>query len=192
MTVTVWMTGLSGAGKSTLAVAVAEALVGKGQPARVLDGDALREGINADLGFDAAGRSESARRVCAIAALFAEMGTAACVAMISPHVRDRVQARKYHTGLGLAFVEVHVATPLEVCLGRDEKRIYERGRRGEIRDVAGLDFKYEVSERPDLVVRPDVEPIEGMVQAVLDAVRVAGGVDLWKDRRNSGVKEAFR
>ncbi len=109
----------------------------------------------------------------------------------SAGTRNRAQARKYHTGLGLAFVEVHVATPLKVCLGRDEKRIYERGRRGEIRDVAGLDFEYEVSERPDLVVRPDVEPIEGMVGAVLDAVRVASRVDLWKDLRNWGVKEAL-
>ena len=178
MAVTVWMTGLSGAGKSTLASAVAEALVGNGQSARVLDGDALRGGINADLGFDARGRSESARRMCAIASLFAEAGTVACVAMISPHVADRVRARECHAGLGLPFVEVHVATPLNVCLGRDEKRIYERGRRGEIRDVAGLDFAYEVSETPDVVVRPDLEPIEGMVEAVLDAVRAASGVEL--------------
>src|ERR671924_957442 len=112
---TVWFTGLSGSGKSTVAALVERALVAVGRPAYLLDGDNLRHGLNADLGFSAADRSENIRRVGEVARLFADAGVVALVPVISPYRTDRDRVRRIHADAGLRFVEVFVDTPLELC-----------------------------------------------------------------------------
>jgi bifunctional enzyme CysN/CysC len=151
---TVWFTGLSGSGKSTVAVEVERALVGAGRPAYLLDGDNLRHGLNADLGFSAADRAENIRRVGQVARLFADAGVVALVPVISPYRADRELAREIHADVGLPFIEVFVDTPLEVCESRDPKGLYAKARAGEITGFTGIDDPYEAPERPELRLTP--------------------------------------
>jgi len=152
---TVWFTGLSGSGKSTVAAAVERALVAAGRPAYLLDGDNLRHGLNADLGFSASDRTENIRRVGEVARLFADAGVVALVPVISPYRADRARARAIHDAAGLRFVEVFVDTPIEVCEARDPKGLYAKARAGEIVGFTGVDDPYEAPERPDLRLTPD-------------------------------------
>ncbi len=152
---TVWFTGLSGSGKSTVAAELERALVAAGRPAYLLDGDNLRHGLNADLGFSAADRSENIRRVGEVARLFADAGVVALVPVISPYRTDRDRARAIHEAVGVPFVEVFVDTPLEVCEARDPKGLYAKARAGEIKGFTGIDDPYEAPLRPDLRLTPD-------------------------------------
>jgi len=152
---TVWFTGLSGSGKSTVAAELERALVAAGRPAYLLDGDNLRHGLNADLGFSAADRSENIRRVGEVARLFADAGVVALVPVISPYRTDRDRARAIHEAVGVLFVEVFVDTPLEVCEARDPKGLYAKARAGEIKGFTGIDDPYEAPLRPDLRLTPD-------------------------------------
>jgi bifunctional enzyme CysN/CysC len=152
---TVWFTGLSGSGKSTVAAELERALVAAGRPAYLLDGDNLRHGLNADLGFSAADRSENIRRVGEVARLFADAGVVALVPVISPYRTDRDRARAIHEAAGVPFVEVFVDTPLEVCEARDPKGLYAKARAGEIKGFTGIDDPYEAPLRPDLRLTPD-------------------------------------
>ncbi|MGH9111135.1 MAG: adenylyl-sulfate kinase [Acidimicrobiales bacterium] len=151
---TVWFTGLSGSGKSTVAVALERALVAKGRSAYLLDGDNLRHGLNADLGFSTADRSENIRRVGEVARLFADAGVVALVPVISPYRAGRDRARALHDAVGLRFVEVFVDTPLDVCEARDPKGLYAKARAGEITGFTGVDDPYEAPEHPDLRLTP--------------------------------------
>jgi bifunctional enzyme CysN/CysC len=152
---TVWFTGLSGSGKSTVAAELERALVAAGRPAYLLDGDNLRHGLNADLGFTSADRSENIRRVGEVARLFADAGVVALVPVISPYRADRDRARAIHEAVGVPFVEVFVDTPLEVCEARDPKGLYAKARAGEIKGFTGIDDPYEAPLRPDLRLTPD-------------------------------------
>jgi len=149
---TVWLTGLSGSGKSTIGAELEEALVASGRSAYRLDGDNLRLGINADLGFGADDRTENVRRVGEIARLFADAGLVAIVPVISPYRADRDRVRSIHADAGLAFVEVFVDTPIEVCEARDPKGLYAKARAGEITGFTGVDDPYEPPLSPDLVI----------------------------------------
>jgi bifunctional enzyme CysN/CysC len=162
---TVWFTGLSGSGKSTVAAEVERLLVEAGRPAYLLDGDNLRHGLNADLGFSAADRSENIRRVGEVARLFADAGIVALAPVISPYRADRERARSIHAAVGLRFIEVWMNTPLEVCEARDAKGLYARARAGEITGFTGIDDPYEPPDEPDLTLTPeDGDPV---VQASL-------------------------
>ena len=152
---TVWFTGLSGSGKSTIANELERLLVAAGQPAYVLDGDNLRHGLNADLGFGAADRDENVRRVAEVARLFADAGLVALVPLISPYRQARERARQAHEVAGLSFVEVFVDTPIEICEARDPKGLYRKARAGEITGFTGIDDPYEPPANPELVLRPD-------------------------------------
>lgn len=152
---TVWFTGLSGSGKSTVAVEVERLLAGQGRGAYLLDGDNLRHGLNADLGFSAADRDENVRRVAEVARLVADAGLVALVPVISPYRRARQQARAMHAAADLQFVEVFVDTPLEVCEQRDPKGLYELARAGKITGFTGIDDPYEPPESAELVLRPE-------------------------------------
>jgi adenylyl-sulfate kinase len=150
----VWFTGLSGSGKSTVANAVAERLVEIGRPAYVLDGDNLRHGLNADLGFSAADRAENVRRVGEVARLMADAGLVVLVPVISPYRADRDRARSAHETAGLRFVEIFVDTPLELCEQRDPKGLYAKARAGELTGMTGVDDPYEPPLHADLVLTP--------------------------------------
>jgi bifunctional enzyme CysN/CysC len=158
---TVWLTGLSGSGKTAIAGELERLLIEAGRPAFLLDAELLRFGLNADLGFTAAGRSENVRRCGEVARLFAEAGTVAIVAVISPYAADRERARQLHEAAGLGFLEVFVDVPLEDCERRDAKGLYARARSGEIVGFTGVDDPYEAPASPELVLRPgDGSPAE--------------------------------
>ena len=164
---TVWLTGFSGSGKSTVAVALEQQLVTAGRPAYLLDGDNLRQGLNGDLGFDAASRNENVRRVGEVALMFADSGLVAIVPLISPYRADRDRVRARHAELGLRFVEVFVDTPLELCEQRDAKGLYAKARAGEITGFTGIDDPYEPPEHPELVLIPGPSPDEAAT-AIID------------------------
>jgi bifunctional enzyme CysN/CysC len=176
MGATVWFTGLPAAGKSTLASAVEERLVGEGRHAFLLDGDNLRHGLNGDLGFDEDARCENVRRTGHVASLLAESGTVALVSLVSPYVRDRQTAAELHESAGLAFVEVFVDAPLELCEQRDPKGLYARARAGEIEELTGVSAPYEIPPAPDLVLHSGEETVAAAVERVLEALaaRCAG------------------
>ena len=154
---TVWMTGLSGSGKSTIATAVEHSLVSSGRAAYMLDGDNLRHGLNANLGFSAEDRAENVRRVGEVAKVLADAGSIAIVSLVSPYAEDRDRVRAAHEEAGLPFHEVFVDTPLEECERRDPKGLYAKARAGEITDLTGVGSPYEAPERPELVPDADLE-----------------------------------
>jgi bifunctional enzyme CysN/CysC len=162
---TVWITGLPAAGKSTLAAALEERLIAMGRWAYLLDGDNLRHGISSDLGFDADDRKTQICRVGEIAALFADAGAVAIVALVSPFRAERCSVRERHARDGLHFVEVFVDTPVATCESRDPKGLYARARAGELQNFTGVDDPYEPPNPPDLRVT------EGMtVETAVDAL----------------------
>ncbi len=168
----VWLTGLSGAGKSTLAVAAELHLFRKGYQVRVLDGDNVRGGLNANLGFSPNDRAENIRRVGEVAALFADSGLIVLTAFISPYRSDRERAREA-TGRGdgaPGFHEVHVRAPLEVCEARDPKGLYRRARDGKIADFTGVSAPYEPPVRPELVIDTGDRSIKRSLRALTDYI----------------------
>jgi adenylyl-sulfate kinase len=145
---TVWLTGLSGSGKTTIATAAMRLIEAQGVPFVLLDGDALRQGLNSDLGFSDADRVEAVRRVAEMARLFNQNGTSVFVSMISPTWTMRETAR---TIIGVrAFKEVFVDTPLQICEARDVKGLYRRARAGLIPEFTGISAPYEPPLAPAL------------------------------------------
>lgn len=166
--VVIWLTGMSGAGKSTIARAFVDRLQTFALPLRatMLDGDALRTGLNSDLGFSEAERTENLRRVAHVAALFCKEGFIAVAATISPKPEHRENARRI-VGED-AFVEVFVDTPLEVCERRDPKGLYQRARRGEIKRFTGLGSPYYPPVNPDVVLRTQEFHVDDCVAQLID------------------------
>ncbi len=162
-----WLTGLSGAGKSTLAIELERRLFSKGYQVFVLDGDNVRNGLNANLGFSPEDRAENIRRVGEVAALFAEAGVLVITAFISPYRADRDRARQ---AAGDAFHEIYVAADLATCEGRDPKGLYRRARAGEIRDFTGVSAPYEPPSDPDLTVDTGELDVEAAVVRLVDYV----------------------
>jgi bifunctional enzyme CysN/CysC len=164
---TLLFTGLSGAGKSTLAAGVEEAFVRGGRPAFLLDGDNLRHGLNADLGFSDRDRTENVRRAGEVAAMFAEAGSLALIALICPFAEDRQLIRSLHEQAGLAFAEIFVDTSIEECERRDSKGLYARARAGQLPGFTGIDSAYEVPRNPELALGPDTGSLPERVSLVL-------------------------
>jgi bifunctional enzyme CysN/CysC len=152
-----WFTGLSGAGKSTLALALERELFAKGYTVYVLDGDNIRGGLNANLGFSPEDRAENIRRVGEVAALFADAGFLVISSFISPYRSDRDRAR---AAAPESFHEIYVKASLEVCETRDPKGLYQRARKGEIKEFTGISSPYEAPDRPQLVVPTDELDVE--------------------------------
>ena len=163
---TLWFTGLSGSGKSSVAVLVEQKLLEHGCPAYILDGDNLRHGLNADLGFSMADRAENLRRLAHIATLMADAGLTVLVPVISPLEEHRELARKVHTDQGTEFFEIFVDTPLADCERRDPKGLYAKARAGEITHFTGVDSPYQRPKNPDLRLTPDRGPDELADQVV--------------------------
>jgi bifunctional enzyme CysN/CysC len=163
----IWFTGLSGAGKSTLAMAAEYRLFNRGFHTFVLDGDNMRTGLNADLGFSPDDRSENVRRVGEVASLFAEAGFVVITSFISPYRSDRELVRQ---AVGDAFHEIFIKAELAVCEARDPKGLYRRARAGLIQEFTGVSSPYEVPERPDLTVDTAGSSIDGCVNAIVQYV----------------------
>ena len=172
---TVWFTGLSGSGKSTLAYAVEERLIERGTAAYVLDGDNIRHGLNRDLGFAPADRTENIRRIGEVCRLMTDAGLVVLTAFISPYRSDRDQVRSLHPDGG--FLEVFVDTPLEVCEERDIKGLYAKARAGEIPDFSGISAPYESPADPELTIDTTQHTIEGAADLVLAALRTRTIID---------------
>jgi adenylyl-sulfate kinase len=163
---TVWLTGLPSSGKSTLGASVEASLVGHGRHAYLLDGDNLRHGICADLGFSREDRESNVLRAGELAMLFADSGTIPIVALVSPFEAARTQVRQRHAAAGLPFMEVFVNTPLWVCVERDPKGLYARAMGGDLDNFTGIDDPYESPEQPELEVTPRLG-LPAAVDAVL-------------------------
>jgi bifunctional enzyme CysN/CysC len=158
----VWFTGLSGSGKSTLAMALERRLFDAGYAAYVLDGDNVRRGLNANLGFSPEDRQENIRRIGEVAALFADAGFICITAFISPYRDDRQRARE--ATRGGPFFEVHVRADLAVCEARDPKGLYWKARHGEIKGFTGIDSPYEEPDAAELVVDTTQQDIATCVE----------------------------
>ena len=162
---TVWLTGLSGSGKSTIAVALEKALWGRGVRAFILDGDNIRHGLNKNLGFSPADRTENIRRIGEVAKLFTDGGMVAVTAFISPYRADRDQVRAIMQPGD--FVEVLVDCPLEVCEQRDVKGLYQKARAGQIPEFTGISAPYEPPLRPELTLRTHSQGVDESVQQII-------------------------
>jgi adenylylsulfate kinase len=162
----VWFTGLSGAGKTTLCDAVAERLRGLGIAVAVLDGDVLRHGVNADLGYSRGDREENIRRIGAMAEELVAWQTIVLVAAISPYraMRDAVRRRIP------AFVEVYVNAPLATCMERDPKGLYRRALAGEITGFTGISDPYEPPLTPDVECNTADESVSASADRVMAAL----------------------
>jgi bifunctional enzyme CysN/CysC len=164
-----WFTGLSGAGKSTLAVQVERRLHALGYHVYVLDGDNVRSGLCADLGFAPEDRAENIRRIGEVAALMSQAGLIVVTAFISPYRSDRDRARR---AAGDDFHEIYVKADLAVCEQRDPKGLYRKARAGEIADFTGISAPYEAPERAELVVDTSADPVDACVQRIIDYVKL--------------------
>jgi len=164
---TVWFTGLSGSGKSSIAMFVERKLLGEGIPAYVLDGDNLRHGLNADLGFSMADRAENLRRLAHVATLLADCGQVVLVPAISPLAEHRELARQVHADAGIDFFEVFCDTPLQDCERRDPKGLYAKARAGLITHFTGIDSPYQRPKNPDLRLTSD-RSLDELAQQVID------------------------
>lgn len=163
-----WMTGLSGSGKSTIAKGVESYLHQKGRLSMLLDGDNIRTGLNNNLGFSDAERTENIRRIAEVAKLFLHCGVITIASFVSPTIAIRDMAREI---IGPKdFLEIFVNCPLEVCEERDVKGLYKKARAGEISDFTGIDAPFEAPVAPDIEVNTDRQTLEESVQKIIAGI----------------------
>ncbi|MBB1244076.1 adenylyl-sulfate kinase [Streptomyces durbertensis] len=163
---TVWLTGLPSAGKTTIARALAERLRAEGHRVEVLDGDEIREFLSAGLGFSREDRHQNVQRIGFVAELLASNGVKALVPVIAPFADSREAVRKRHQREGTGYLEVHVATPVEVCSERDVKGLYARQAAGELTGLTGVDDPYEAPTDPDLRIHAHEQSVEESAAAL--------------------------
>jgi adenylyl-sulfate kinase len=163
---TIWLTGYSGSGKSTIAAVLDQWFYKRQIRSYITDGDNTRMHLNRDLDFSREGRKENIRRVAEVAKLFNDAGVVVISSFISPFEEDRVSAKAI---VGAEhFVEVYIATPLETCIQRDAKGLYEKARNGEIKDLTGINSPYEAPSNPDIVVDTTIDTIETSLEIITD------------------------
>ena len=164
----IWFTGLSGSGKSTLAIALEGELYKQGILCRILDGDNIRSGINNNLGFSEADRTENIRRIAEVSKLFVDCGIVTIAAFISPTHAIRRMASEI---IGEDdFLEVYVSTPIEECERRDVKGLYAKARRGEIKEFTGISSPFEAPEHPFISIDTSRQSLADSVKVLLEAV----------------------
>jgi bifunctional enzyme CysN/CysC len=167
---TVWLTGLSGSGKSAIADCALAKLSARGRVAYVLDADNMRHGLNVDLGYSPADRTENTRRIGEVARLLADAGIVCLVPIISPYRLDRERVRRCHAESGLTFLEVFVDTPLDICRQRDPKGLYQRALSGDLPEFTGISAPYEAPDAPDLRVCTDGADVETVADRVVSLI----------------------
>lgn len=172
---TVWLTGLPSSGKTTVARAAAEVLRRDGRRVEVLDGDELRRTLTGDLGYSREDRHRNVERVGRVAQVLARNGVLTLVPVIAPYADSRALVRDLHRESRTAFLEIHVAAPVEVCSVRDVKGLYARRAAGEIKGLTGVDDPYEEPSAPDLRIDSHTESVDRSV-AVLLAVLTERGL----------------
>jgi len=176
---TVWFTGLSASGKSSLAVATEQRLHDKGCITFILDGDNVRHGLNKNLGFSPEDRQENIRRLAEVAKLFREAGVINLTAFISPYKRERDLARSLAGADD--FVEVFVDCPVEVCERRDPKGMYEKARKGMIKEFTGISAPYEAPENPEIHLRTDKMTLDECVNVIIEHLAAKGMIPIRKN-----------
>jgi adenylylsulfate kinase len=173
---TVWLTGLPSAGKTTLATALATRLRERGVlGVENLDGDEVREFLSAGLGFSREDRDTNVLRIGWVAATLAKHGVLVLASVISPYAATRDAVRALHDERGAGFLEVHVATPVEVCSARDVKGLYAKQRDGELTGLTGVDAPYEPPAAPQARIPTHEQTLEQSVDQLL-AVLVERGL----------------
>lgn len=163
---TVWLTGLPSAGKTTIAHELAAQLRTEGRRVEVLDGDEIREFISAGLGFSREDRHTNVQRIGFVAELLARNGVLALVPVIAPYADSREAVRKRHEENATPYLEVHVATPVEVCSVRDVKGLYAKQAAGELTGLTGVDDPYEEPESPELRIESQHQTVQESAAAV--------------------------
>ncbi|MEW2448200.1 adenylyl-sulfate kinase [Streptomyces parvulus] len=163
---TVWLTGLPSAGKTTIAHELAGRLREEGGRVELLDGDEIREFLSAGLGFGRADRHTNVQRIGFVAELLARNGVTALVPVIAPYADSREAVRARHEANGTPYVEVHVATPVEVCSVRDVKGLYAKQAAGELTGLTGVDDPYEEPAKPDLRIESQHQTVQESAAAV--------------------------
>ena len=169
---TAWFTGIPCSGKTTIADRVAEILREKGYKVERLDGDIVRKGLTSDLGFSKEDRDENIKRVTFVEKLLTRNGVAVLATFVSPYRERRAKTRQE---IG-SFVEVYNRCPVEVCMERDVKGMYEKALAGEIKNFTGVDDPYEEPENPELILDTDKESIDECAQRVLEKLGELGYV----------------
>jgi adenylylsulfate kinase len=164
----IWFTGYSGSGKSTLANSLEVYLHNQGIPTYLLDGDNIRTGLNKDLDFSEASRTENIRRIAEVSKLFLDAGVIVLTAFISPFKSDRQAARDLVGDSN--FVEVYVECPLEVCEQRDVKGLYAKARRGEIPNFTGITSPFEEPEKPTVKVNTAENELEICLKQLINKI----------------------
>ncbi|MUK90392.1 adenylyl-sulfate kinase [Ornithinibacillus sp. L9] len=167
-----WFTGYSGSGKSTIANELDCQLYELGIQSYVLDGDNIRHGLNKELGFSPEDRVENIRRVGEVAKLFVDSGQIVTTAFISPFQKDRDQVRQLFAGN--EFIEVFVDCPFEICEQRDPKGLYQKARKGEIRDFTGIDSPYEAPINPELTINTAKHTVHEAAQLIITHLKING------------------
>lgn len=166
-----WLSGYQGAGKSTLAAALADELGARGRTVQVIDGDAFRAEHSRDLGFSRSDRAINVSRMARAAAAWAEKGSDVVVAAMSPFCDARARARDEVSPLA-TFFEVHVATPLHICMARDTKGLYAAALCGEVRGLNGIDEPFEPPVDPVIALSMGSIPPAAAAQQVLARLSV--------------------
>lgn len=166
--IVIWLFGLSGAGKSTLAGQLDEMLTAKGHLVKCLDGDALRAGINKDLGFSIEDRQENIRRAAEIAKLFSEAGFVTICSFISPANKLRETAKEI---IGDVFYDVFLDCPIETCVSRDPKGLYKKALSGQIKDFTGIGADFERPETCFYTVCTDQQDVQATATMIMDQLR---------------------
>jgi len=164
----IFFTGLSGSGKSTLANALEQKLYEENISSYVLDGDNVRMGINSNLTFKPEDRSENLRRIGEISKLFIDAGVVTLAAFIAPYEKDRELIKK--TVGEENYIEIFVNTSLEVCEQRDVKGLYEKARKGEIKNMTGISSPYEKPKSPDIEVS-NQNSIEESIEIIFNKIK---------------------
>lgn len=168
--VMLWFTGLSGSGKSTVAIALERELHRRGLLCRILDGDNIRTGINANLGFSAEDRKENIRRIAEVARLFVDTGIITIAAFISP----TEEVRRMAAGIigEDDFKEIYISTPIEECERRDVKGLYAKARRGEVKNFTGISAPFEAPAHPAISLNTAELSLEESVRQLLELLGV--------------------
>ena len=162
---TIWLTGLSGSGKSTIAVAAEKALAQKGRLTYILDGDNIRHGLNSNVGFSPADRTENIRRIGEVSKLFTDAGIIVFTSFISPYRGDRDAVRKI-MGEG-DFIEAWVQASVDTCESRDVKGLYKKARAGEIKEFTGISAPYEEPLKPEVVLDTNSQTVDQCVGSLI-------------------------
>jgi adenylylsulfate kinase len=164
----IWFTGLSGSGKSTIANSLEGELLKMNISTYTLDGDNIRKGINNDLTFSPKDRSENIRRIAEVANLFIDAGVVVLGAFVSPYRKDRENIKKIVGDTN--FIEIYINTSLEECEKRDVKGLYEKARKGEIKNMTGIDAPYEAPLNPSIEIKTETLTIDEAVKKIKDFI----------------------